>query len=460
MIVGDHLTVSAPFLHGLLPLDSGPLTLRAIEVAPNCFSDVHIFSEGGRDWVLLLDSTEENILRRQTESALRLTEERLRQSLRMETLGRLAGGVAHDFNNLLTVIIGYSQFLLDGLRPDDPLFSSAEQIHDAAKRAGLLTAQLLAFSRKQIVQARILDLNRVVTEMSQMLRRLIGENIRLETRLDPDLGLIKMDSGHIEQVIVNLVVNSRDAMPTGGLLRIETGNIQTEAGPAVALSIIDTGYGMDRETLAQIFEPFFSTKEPGKGTGLGLATVYGIVRQNGGEITVESEPGRGTAMRVFLPVSGEARDAEDSTPRRGPEKWRSADTMVYRRILLVEDDVNVRELVADALRRSGCEVLQANASEEALRIEEQETGPIHLLITDILLPGVPGNELAGRLRTRRPQMQVLFVSGFVPEPMALEPGIAFLQKPFTVDALIGKVRQVIDVRSAGAQSSSVYPLVP
>jgi CheY-like chemotaxis protein len=358
----------------------------------------------------------------------------------METLGRLAGGVAHDFNNLLTVIMGYSQFLLDGLRAEDPLRSPAEQVFDAATRASRLTSQLLAFSRRRMVQSQILDLNGIVREMIQMLRRLIGENIHLETILDPSLGRIKADAGQIEQVIVNLVVNSRDAMATGGLLRIETANVRAEASPMVMLSIVDNGCGMDHETRDQIFEPFFTTKDPAKGTGLGLATVYGIVRQSGGTIGVESEVGEGTAVRVCFPSTLE-------TPKPATEPGGlSAPQSALERILLVEDEESVRQLVAKTLRGRGYEVIQAARGDEALRITDLEPGPIHLLITDVMLPGLQGNELAVKLRAKRPDTLVLFLSGYAPETVAFETGSSFLQKPFTIESLIRKVHEVIHSR--------------
>jgi two-component system cell cycle sensor histidine kinase/response regulator CckA len=276
-----------PFLHGLLPADPEPLTLSAIEIEADRFSDLHVFSSGRRNWVLLLDSTAENLLRRETENALRRSEERLRQSQKMETLGRLAGGVAHDFNNLLTVITGYTQFLLNDLAAEDPRVNAAREIYSAAARCAKLSSQLLAFSRKQIVQPRVLDLNDLIRNMLQMLLRLIGENIRLVTELDPALEPVKADSGQLEQVVVNLVVNSKDAMPGGGTLRIETRNIHDASGDHVALTISDTGHGIDPDIQTQIFEPFFTTKESSKGTGLGLATVYGIIEQCAGSIAAD-----------------------------------------------------------------------------------------------------------------------------------------------------------------------------
>jgi two-component system cell cycle sensor histidine kinase/response regulator CckA len=439
---GDDVSDSVPFLHGLLPADSDPIVLCDIEVAPNHFSDLHIFSDGDRDWVLFLDSTEENVLRRKTENALRASEERLRQALRMETLGRLAGGVAHDFNNLLTVITGYSQFLLDGLRPEDPLRMSAEQIYNAASRASRLTNQLLAFSRKQVVRARSLDLNAIVNDMLEMLRRLIGENIHLETRLDPELGRVKADAGQIEQVIVNLVVNSRDAMLLGGLLRIETANVLAEAGPSIMLSIIDTGCGMDRDTKSRIFEPFFTTKEPGSGTGLGLSTVYGIIRQIGGEVWVYSEPGRGTTFKICLPRITEPVDKAEEH-RVEPESPRGSET-----VLVVEDEEIVRKLACQSLRHYGYQVVEAANAGEALLACERHNEPIPLMVTDVVMPQLSGRELAARLSHLHPEMRVLYMSGYTSDTAILhglsESTTMFLPKPFTPDALAHKVREVLD----------------
>jgi two-component system, cell cycle sensor histidine kinase and response regulator CckA len=435
---GDPVAACLPFLHGLLPADSAPLTLPALEVEADRFSDLHVFSSGKRDWVLLLDSTAENLLQRETENALHRSEEQLRQSQKMETLGRLASGVAHDFNNLLTVITGYAQFLLDGFGMEDPRATAAKEIYTAAERCADLSSRLLAFSRRQIVQARVLDLNALIRNMLQMLQRLIGENIRFVTDLDPALWNIKADSGQIEQVIVNLVVNSKDAMPRGGTLRVETSNTRDDTGDHVTLAVTDTGCGIDPEIQAHIFEPFFTTKELHKGTGLGLATVYGIVQECAGIIAVDSQPGRGTSMRIRFPRTEEA--AAPSRPVPKPLSARPA----TERILLVEDEESVRELVCNILARERYTVLKASDAEEALRISIDETGPIHVLVTDVLLPGMTGTELAQRLSEQRPDIRILFMSGYAPESSHLQPASALLHKPFTGEALVQKLGEMLD----------------
>nr|MDQ3820698.1 ATP-binding protein [Acidobacteriota bacterium] len=376
----------------------------------------------------------------------------LRQSQKLEAIGRLAGGVAHDFNNLLTVITGYSELIERRIKQEDPLHHKIEEIRKAAARASSLTRQLLAFSRKQILQPVVLDLTATVANMDRMLQRLIGEDIQLVTMLDPKLKRVKADPGQIEQVIMNLVVNSRDAMPSGGKLTIETKNVYLDAAYAsrhiavkpgyfVMLAVSDTGTGMNAETQARIFEPFFTTKEQGKGTGLGLSTVYGIVKQSGGNIWVYSEPEHGTTFKVYLPVVEE----EGETVEPGiaaPEITQGTET-----ILLVEDEEAVRVLLQDILEAEGYTVMVANSGGEALQVCAQHEGQIHLLMTDVVMPLMSGRQLVERLTERCAHVKVLYMSGYTDDAIVrhgvLEPGVAFLQKPFTPDAVLRKVREVL-----------------
>jgi PAS domain S-box-containing protein len=381
-------------------------------------------------------------------------EEQLYQSQKMEAIGRLAGGMAHDFNNILMVIIGYSEFLLDRYRDElDPLHKELEQIRRAGERAAALTRQLLAFSRKQVLQPQVLDLNLVVADMVKMLQRLIGEDIDLNIALEPALGHVEADPNQIEQVILNLVVNARAAMPQGGKLTIETANVEldemyahwhAEAKPGsyVMLAVSDTGCGMDAATKAHLFEPFFTTKAQGQGTGLGLATVYGIVKQSGGDIWVYSEPGQGATFKVYLPRIEEA---------VGPLQPNSAGTELpqgWETILLVEDEEGVRELIRTLLQSSGYTVLAAANGGEALLICEKYFGPIHLLITDVVMPHMSGPELVERLALLRPGLQALYMSGYSDEAIInhgmFERSLVFLQKPFTQADLKCRVRKILD----------------
>jgi PAS domain S-box-containing protein len=379
-------------------------------------------------------------------------EEQLRQSQKMEAVGRLAGGIAHDFNNLLTAITGYSDLTLRRLRPEDPLRRNVEEVKKAGERAASLTRQLLAFSRKQVLQPKVLDLNSVVSDMEKMLRRLIGEDIELRTALAPELGSVRADPGQIEQVIMNLAVNARDAMPHGGNLIIETGNVSLDEGYAtrhiavkpgayVMLAVSDTGAGMSEETQARIFEPFFTTKEVGRGTGLGLSTVYGIVKQSGGNIWVYSEEGRGTAFKIYLPRVDEA--AQEYKPSQGAEEPLDGTEV----ILLAEDDERVRNLVRAVLEGYGYRVLEAEDGGAALSISARHEGPIHLLLTDVVMPKMSGRELAGRLARVRPGMKVLYMSGYTDESIVhhgvLDADTPFIQKPFEPEALARKVRELL-----------------
>jgi PAS domain S-box-containing protein len=388
-------------------------------------------------------------------TAKRTLEAQLLQAQKMESIGRLAGGVAHDFNNLLGVIGGYGEMLRKRVAGEPRLKKYAEDILKAADRAAGLTRQLLAFSRKQVLQPRILDLNAVVGELEKMLRRLIGEDIRLVTVLDGRLGPVKADPGQMEQVLMNLAVNARDAMPQGGRLTIETRNVDLDRaytrhhpnvppGRYAMLAVSDTGHGMTKEVKARIFEPFFTTKEAGKGTGLGLATVHGVVTQTGGQVFVYSEVGRGTTFKIYIPRADEA-EAADESRHAEVELPRGSET-----VLLVEDEQTLRELVAECLESAGYTVLKAGHGAEALRLSQEHEGPIHLLVTDVVMPGMSGRELAGQVREARQQIRTLYMSGYTDDAVVLHgvltEGMAFLQKPFTEDGLARKVREVIDAR--------------
>ena len=380
-------------------------------------------------------------------------ETQLQQSQKLEAIGKLAGGVAHDFNNLLTVIQGYSDLLLAKISVNDPINSQIRQIYDAANRAESLTKQLLAFSRKQIMKTRVIDLNNLVHEMEDMLERLIGADIKFVINLSSNLGKIKADPGQIEQVIMNLAVNARDAMNNGGVLTIETLNTiidqrfkdnypEAIVGNYVELKIGDTGFGMDKETQARIFEPFFTTKEKGEGTGLGLATVYGIIKQSGGYIYVESEPGKGTTFNLYFPRVDEPVDMEETN--------KISDTNLYgeETVLVVEDQNEVRHLIIDALKLYGYNVLEAPHGGSALLTCEKFQGKIDLIISDIVMPQMNGHELVERLIPLQPQMKVLFISGYSENVFSdrniLDPSMLYVQKPFTPMELLGKIRQVLD----------------
>jgi PAS domain S-box-containing protein len=388
-------------------------------------------------------------------------EEQLRQSQKMEAVGLLAGGVAHDFNNLLTVISGYTEVLLGRAGEDDPARPRLDAIRTAADQAAGLTRQLLAFSRKQVLQPRVLDLNAIVAETESMLQRLIGEDVELTTALDPALGLVRADPGQIGQVILNLAVNARDAMAGGGRLTIETANLDRdeaqarhrlslEPGRYVAISVSDTGHGMDERTQARIFEPFFTTKEQGRGTGLGLATVYGILAQSGGGIAVRSAPGAGTTFTVCLPRIEEGVAAHEQPPPR-LRPARGSET-----ILLVEDEAAVRDLIRDVLGANGYSVLEAAHVDDALALGEAHRGPIDLMLTDVVMPGMSGPALAARLLGDRPALKVVFMSGYTDDAVArngvLEPAATFLQKPFAMDVLLRTVREVLDAEAPSSPS--------
>ena len=407
--------------------------------------------------------------RKRAEAELRTSQLQLQQSQKLEAIGQLAGGVAHDFNNMLTAIIGYTDLSLRRVGLENPIRRNLEETKKAAERAASLVRQLLAFSRKQILEPKVLDLNDVVKDLHKMLKRLIGENITLDTRLDEDLGSVKADPCQVEQIIMNLVVNARDAMPRGGRVTIETTNttlddnadlkhVSVKPGEYVMLTVSDTGSGMDQATLGRIFEPFFTTKDLGKGTGLGLSTVYGIVKQSGGNIWVYSEPGMGTVFKVYLPRIDNS-DAPtidklgyEATAPRGTET-----------ILLVEDEDVVRGLTRKILMQAGYNVLDAAGGEEAIRLCRTHAGAIDLLLTDVVMPGISGKEIADRLLELRPETRILFMSGYTDEAIVqhgvLDEGVEFIQKPFTWVGLARKVRDVLNSNGAAALVSVAAVLI-
>jgi two-component system cell cycle sensor histidine kinase/response regulator CckA len=388
-----------------------------------------------------------------TEQALRQSEAQLAQAAKMEAVGRLSGGIAHDFNNLLSVILGYTANLLEDLPAIHPMREDLEEIRRAGLRATELTRQLLAFSRRQVMELKIVDLNELVSNTGGMLRRLIGEDIELKLELDPHIGRVFVDPGQIAQVLMNLAVNARDAMPSGGTLRISTAHVEQQegasmapylealSGPCVLLRVSDTGVGMDEATKTRIFEPFFTTKGPGAGTGLGLATVFGIVEQSGGSIRVMSEPGRGATFEVYLPQSNEPEKPSPPTPELTLMESGS------ETILLVEDNDQVRQLIHRILEKNGYQVLGASSPQEALALFERHRDSIHLLLTDVVMPLMSGRQLAEKLLDSRRELKVLYMSGYT-EDVALRHGIvessvAFLQKPVTPHALLRKLREVL-----------------
>ncbi len=401
----------------------------------------------------LLQSTARELAeRRKAEDALRRTEEQLRQAQKMEAVGQLAGGIAHDFNNLLSVVLSYSSLILGTITADDPIRPEIQEIEKAGERAADLTRQLLAFSRQQVLEPRVINLNDVVSGIDGMLRRLVGEDITLRSTAGRDLRRVKADPGHIEQVIMNLVVNARDAMPRGGHITLETANVELDElyakdhidvtpGPYVMLAVSDTGLGMDKATQERIFDPFFTTKEKGKGTGLGLSTVFGIVKQNGGSIWVYSEPNRGTTFKIFLPVTTEEAIAVAAPATVG--SLRGTET-----ILLVEDEDQVRLVASGVLRKNGYRVLEASNGTDALLVARSHPGIIHLVLTDVVMPQMSGAELVNQLLPLRPQTRVLYMSGYTDDAIIhhriLERGVTLLQKPITPDLLLRKVRAILD----------------
>lgn len=426
---------------------------------------VEAMRAGARDYVLKdrltrlapavereLREREDRLARRRAEEALRKSEEQVRQLQKMDALGSLAGGVAHDFNNLLSIIISYADLLLSEHAEGDPAREDLDEIRRAGLRAAQLTRQLLLFSRQQVIAPMVLDLSEILSNMDRMLRRIIGDDVELVSAAAPLLGKVVADPTHVEQVIMNLVVNARDAMPKGGKLTLETANVVLGAayaaehlgvqpGPHVMLAVSDTGIGMDRAIQSRIFEPFFTTKERGKGTGLGLSTVFGIVQQSKGSIWVYSEPGKGTTFKIYFPRTDAT--GETHRPPAPGATLRGSET-----VLVVDDDDQLRHLAAGILRRHGYDVIEARNADEALLAGERAERTIHLLLSDVVMPRMSGPELAKRLAQARPGMKVLCMSGYTGDAVvrhgALDPGVAFLQKPITPDALLKRVREVLD----------------
>jgi PAS domain S-box-containing protein len=430
----------------------GGLLLRSLKPYAYTDKDVKLAERIGNQIAGAIANAQLFIERKRSEEERAALQEQLRQSQKMEAIGQLAGGVAHDFNNLLTVIHGYSELILNDLDEKTPLFQDIKEIKKASEHAASLTRQLLAFSRKQILQPKILDLNAHVSNMDKMLRRMIGEDVELITLLAKKLSRIKADPGQIEQVILNLAVNAKDAMPNGGKLTIETANVELDEnyalthvdikpGRYVMFSVSDTGVGMTPEIKERIFEPFFTTKQ--KGTGLGLSTVYGIIQQSSGNVWVYSEPGVGTTFKIYLPT------IEEDTESLRPTALSTKPTQGFETILLVEDEEIVRKLACKVLQNYGYTVLEAPNGEEALRIAQGQNGnPIHLMVTDAVMPGMSGRQLAELLVPLWPEMKVLYMSGYTDNAIVhhgvLDPGIAYIQKPFTLDAIARKVREVLD----------------
>jgi len=414
------------------------------------FAQLDIIKVGeGRLRVAVSDISE----RKQAEEKMAVLQEQFRQSQKLEAIGRLAGGIAHDFNNILAIIQGYSELCLFKIAKEDPMREDIQAIIKAGKRAANLVGQLLIFSRRQAMEMKVIELNSLLQNLEKMLRRVIGEDVELVTVLADNLGRVKGDSGQIEQILLNLAVNARDAMPSGGKLTIETANVTLDEtfrrnpiglkpGHYVMISMTDTGLGLTQKVKEQIFEPFFTTKEIGKGTGLGLSIVYGIVKQSGGHILVDSGLGKGTTFRIYLPrvdeVVGEVEEKEVSGLPCGNET-----------ILVVEDEEEVRKLTARILRKQGYNVLEASQGKEAFSLCEEQEGPIHLMVTDVLMPGLTGAELAKRFTQLYPEMKVLYMSGYTSDRFAighgnLEKGMEFIQKPFSIDRLAKKIREVLD----------------
>jgi PAS domain S-box-containing protein len=406
--------------------------------------------------VMAEDTTEQRLLERQ-----------FRQSQRMESVGLLAGGVAHDFNNLLTVITGFTDLIRDELSPEDPRRAELDEVRSAAERATGLTRQLLAFSRRQVLQPRVLDLNEVVAAVEKMLRRLIGEDVRLEVVLQKSPAVVNADPGQLEQVLLNLAVNARDAMPDGGYLTIATSSVElsdafvrahtgASPGPHIALTVTDTGIGMDAETRARVFEPFFTTKEAGRGTGLGLSTVYGIVKQSDGSIWVDSTPGRGTTFTVYLPLVHQPLDVPDDSPVAAAVVGRHHET-----VLVAEDDAAVRAVVARTLANQGYVLMLASDGPTALVMARGHPGRIDLLLTDLVMPGMSGRELATALEGERPDTAILFMSGYTDDAVIrqgiLGAGMHYIQKPFQPRALAIKVEDLLRAKAGGTRTAEPPP---
>jgi signal transduction histidine kinase len=434
-------------------LEGSPLAIKVQGPDGPRFAEMRVVRYDWYGEASLIASIRDLTEQRRAEDALRRVEEQVRHKQRLEAIGSLAGGVAHDFNNLLSVVLSYANLALETLSEDDPLKEDMLEVRKASERASDLTRQLLAFSRRQIMVPRVIDLNEVVRGMEKMLGRMLAGSAELAVLLSSDLGKVVADPGQVEQIIMNLVVNARDAMPGGGRITVETANAELDeayaaehdviAGSYSVISVLDTGKGMDAPTIARVFEPFFTTKEHGKGTGLGLSVVYGIVQQMAGHVRVYSQPGTGTMFRVYFPRTTDA--DEPASPSHAPQALPPRGTET---VLLVEDDDQVRGLVRTVLRRNGYEVLEAGNAGEALLVSDKFGGEIHLLLTDVVMPRVGGHELAKRMVTTRPSIKVLYMSGYRDDATPLDgelgPGRGFLQKPITPESLLRKVRGLLD----------------
>jgi two-component system cell cycle sensor histidine kinase/response regulator CckA len=450
-VPGAKVNEAAYFLEGILPLDGERLVIDRVETSSGSFADLHLFPCGGADWVLLLDVSADTAERRQIEEALRLGEQQREQAEKMLAIGRLSGGIAHDFNNLLMVIRGYGELAMTSLKySDDPLRASVIEITKAAERASLLTRQLMAFTRKQVIQSKPADLNQIILDLEGILQRMVGEDIQLVSALSPNLESVLADKTKLEQVILNLVVNARDAMPSGGVLTIETAAARNDHGrPGVVLSVTDTGSGMDEETCRHIFEPFYTTKNPEKGTGIGLTTVHGIVSQAGGRVEVESQPGLGARFNIILPGVAGAAVLDEPFVEQFIPIGRSYERPIT--VLLVEDEEAIRRLVRCFLDRKWYEVLEASSGENALSVSASYAAPIDLLLTDIVMPDISGMELAEQMLTIRPDIKVLFMSGYpddvMPENGMFGDGNRILQKPFTRDELLRSIEDAVAAKT-------------
>jgi two-component system cell cycle sensor histidine kinase/response regulator CckA len=474
LILSDYAMPHFSGLAALTVLQESGLDLPFIVVSGTIGEEtaVAVMKAGAHDYLMkqnltrLAPAVERELREAQGRRERKQVEAQLRQAQKMEAIGRLAGGVAHDFNNMLGAMIGHCDLLLHQIGDNETVRGSLQEVMKAGERAATLTRQLLLFSRKEVLTPQVLDLNEAIASMEKMLGRLIGEDVEVVTVLDPRLGRVMADPGHLDQVLMNLAVNARDAMPEGGKLTVETKNVELDAvyghrhsgmqpGPYVLLAVSDTGCGMDAETQSHIFEPFFTTKEPDRGTGLGLATVYGIVQQCGGHIEVESEPGRGATFRIYLPrIEGPVQ------PERKASEWGGL-SLGSETILLVEDEPLLKGLLEQALRMHGYTVLEAMRGDEALRLCEQHAGAIDLLLTDVVMPGMNGRELAQRIVALRPEIKVLLMSGYMDDAVVRhgvsDGSIALLRKPFTPGALAGKVREVLGSSAAGNSGFLVSP---
>jgi signal transduction histidine kinase len=461
IIVSDHSMPSFDAITALRELAQRKMDIPLIIVSGTIRSDdaIAAMKAGAADFIMkddlsrLLPAIARELREARSRREKRETELKLQQAQKMDSIGRLAGGIAHDFNNILTGISGYCHFVLQALKPGDPVRDDVEQIKLAGERAAALTRQLLAFSRQQVLQPKVLDLNVLVAGMEKMLRRIVGEQMEVVSSLSERLGRVNADPGQIEQVLLNLIVNARDAMPRGGKITVETANVdlgeeyarthpEVKPGPHVMLSVGDKGTGMAPEVYSRLFEPFFTTKEPGKGTGLGLATVYGIVKQSGGSISVQSELGAGSVFKVYLPAVQSA--ADETAPEAAP----SSDVRGSETILLAEDDEVLRKILIRLLSGSGYTVLAAASGEAALETARRHRGPIHLLLTDIIMTGMRGDDLVHRLLPLRPGTKVIFMSGYteagVVRHSLLSSESAFAQKPVDPPVLVRLVRDILD----------------